>query len=223
MPLQILRIILGFLLTLFIPGFALTLALYPKKKDLQMVERIALSSVLSIAITLLTALFLDLGLGIDFTARNMIISLSLITIVCFFIWVIQTNIIPEMIIGSMEKNSKDVHRTISKIKGWTGKGDFRSATISLLEICNENSGLYKKIVELANRCGEGDFRSFILSLDKLIITKRKQIKALGIHEDLSLESDIKGLKEKRINVNFEQGRVILSYKGAVDNTPSDKD
>ena len=92
MPLQILRAILGLLLTLFIPGFALTLVLYPKKKGLEMIERIALSSVLSIAVTLLTALFLDLGLGVDFTAENMIISLSVLTLTCFLIWLVAPKI-----------------------------------------------------------------------------------------------------------------------------------
>lgn len=94
MILSILRIILGLLLTLLIPGFALTLALYPRKEDIKIVERIALSSVLSIAITLLMALFLDLGLGIDFTAMNMVISLSLVTIACFLIWLIEIKIKP---------------------------------------------------------------------------------------------------------------------------------
>jgi len=90
MVLEIVQAILGFFLTLFVPGYALVLALYPKKKDLEFIERIALSSVLSIAITLLMALFLDLVLGVDFTAVNMVIALVSFTVICFIFWVIQT-------------------------------------------------------------------------------------------------------------------------------------
>ncbi len=83
------RIIFGLLLTLFIPGFALTLVLFPKNTGI--VDRIALGSVLSIALTLLTALTLDLGLGVDFTAVNMAISLLALTISFTMIWLIQTS------------------------------------------------------------------------------------------------------------------------------------
>ncbi|OYT53105.1 MAG: hypothetical protein B6U72_06895 [Candidatus Altiarchaeales archaeon ex4484_2] len=83
-----LRIIFGLLLTLFIPGFALTLALFPKNTS--KIERIALGSVLSIALTLLTALTLDLGLGVDFTAENMSISLLALTIFFTTVWLMQT-------------------------------------------------------------------------------------------------------------------------------------
>jgi uncharacterized membrane protein len=84
-----LRVIFGLLLTLFIPGYALTLALFPKNTS--KTERIALGSVLSIALTLLTALTLDLGLGVDYTAENMIISLTALTIIFTLIWLIQTS------------------------------------------------------------------------------------------------------------------------------------
>jgi uncharacterized membrane protein len=87
---DIIRAVAGLALTLFIPGFALVMALYPRKKDLEIVERIALSSVLSIAITLLMALFLDLVLGIDFTATNMVIALIGFTILGLLTWLVQT-------------------------------------------------------------------------------------------------------------------------------------
>ncbi|MBN2250820.1 MAG: DUF1616 domain-containing protein [Candidatus Altiarchaeota archaeon] len=80
----------GLLLTLFIPGAAFILAMYPRKKDLDLVERIALSSVMSIAITLLTALFLDLVLGVDFTAVNVAVALIVFTGLCLAAWFIQT-------------------------------------------------------------------------------------------------------------------------------------
>jgi len=88
--LGILRAAFGFALTLLIPGYAFILALYPKKKDLEAVERIALSSVMSIAITLLLALFLDLVLGIDFTGENMTWALISFTVICLVAWLAQT-------------------------------------------------------------------------------------------------------------------------------------
>ncbi|HEX54898.1 MAG: hypothetical protein DRO94_05020 [Candidatus Altiarchaeales archaeon] len=85
MILSLLRIIFGFALTLFIPGFAMTLVIFPR---IGLIERMAFSSVLSICTVMLTALFLDLVLGIDITASNMVIALLSITALFLVIWVI---------------------------------------------------------------------------------------------------------------------------------------
>ena len=53
------RIILGLLFVLFLPGYSLIAALFPKKKDLDTIERLALSFGLSIAITPLIGLLLN--------------------------------------------------------------------------------------------------------------------------------------------------------------------
>jgi len=55
------RIILGLLLVLFLPGYSLIAALFPRKDDLDGIERIALSFGLSIAVVPL------LGLALDYT------------------------------------------------------------------------------------------------------------------------------------------------------------
>lgn len=57
-----LRTILGVLLVLFLPGYALTVALLPAKKDLDEIERALLSLGLSIAIVPL------MGLGMNYTS-----------------------------------------------------------------------------------------------------------------------------------------------------------
>jgi len=45
---------------------------------------------MSIAITLLLALFLDLVLGIDFTGENMTWALISFTVICLVAWLAQT-------------------------------------------------------------------------------------------------------------------------------------
>src|SRR5512133_1052183 len=57
-----LRTVFGLLLVLFLPGYALTAALLPAKKDLEGIERALLSLGLSIAIAPL------MGLGMNYTS-----------------------------------------------------------------------------------------------------------------------------------------------------------
>ena len=74
------RIILGLISILFIPGYSLIAALFPKKEDLDGIERIALSFGLSIAVTPLIGLLLNytpFGIRLE----PILISLSVFTIV----------------------------------------------------------------------------------------------------------------------------------------------
>ena len=76
----VIRIILGILLILFIPGYSLIAALFPKKSDLDGIERISLSFGLSIAVTPLIGLLLNytpFGIRLE----PVLISLSLFTAV----------------------------------------------------------------------------------------------------------------------------------------------
>ncbi|ODS40851.1 MAG: hypothetical protein A7315_07505 [Candidatus Altiarchaeales archaeon WOR_SM1_79] len=105
MVLSILRIIFGLLLTLFIPGFAITLVVFPKEGR---IEKIALSCVLSIATVLLMALFLDLVLGIDITAESMVIALLSFSIFFFLIYIVQ-NRKRINLTGTTEQRDSDAH------------------------------------------------------------------------------------------------------------------
>jgi uncharacterized membrane protein len=74
------RIILGLLLILFIPGYSLISALFPKKEDLDEIERTSLSFGLSIAVTPLIGLLLNytpFGIRLE----PVLISLSIFTVV----------------------------------------------------------------------------------------------------------------------------------------------
>ncbi len=59
LPLPVLRIILGLPFILFLPGYTLIAALFPKKSDLDAIERVALSFGLSIAVVPLIGLALN--------------------------------------------------------------------------------------------------------------------------------------------------------------------
>ncbi len=65
LPVAWLRIPLGLLGVLFVPGYALAAALFPRHDDLDRTERVALSSALSIvAVALLALALVSLGMGI---------------------------------------------------------------------------------------------------------------------------------------------------------------
>jgi uncharacterized membrane protein len=73
------RIILGLPLVLFLPGYSLIAALFPRKDDLDGIERVALSFGLSIAITPL------LGLALNYTPFGIRLSPILIVLSVFTI------------------------------------------------------------------------------------------------------------------------------------------
>ena len=73
------RVLLGLLLVLFLPGYSLVAALFPRKDDLDGIERIALSFGLSIAVVPL------LGLALNYTPFGIrlvpvLLGLSLFTV-----------------------------------------------------------------------------------------------------------------------------------------------
>jgi len=89
-----LRIILTLPVVLFIPGYCIIAALYPKKRDIDLIERIALSFGLSIAVIPL------IGFGLNFTPWGIrldpiVVSLSLFTFVIILAAYYQRSLVEE--------------------------------------------------------------------------------------------------------------------------------
>jgi uncharacterized membrane protein len=74
----VLRAILGVIIVFFVPGFAWTLALFHKIKT---IERIGLSIGLSVAITTLSILVLNLVFGLTISGTNALITIAVMTII----------------------------------------------------------------------------------------------------------------------------------------------
>jgi uncharacterized membrane protein len=80
------RIIFGFLLVLFIPGFAISFLFYPKISDISKTIRIVLSCVISVGSTLCVLLFFDIFLGVNMKAVNITLILLFFSALVFIIW-----------------------------------------------------------------------------------------------------------------------------------------
>jgi uncharacterized membrane protein len=88
------RVVLGLLLVLFLPGYSLIAALFPRKDDLDGIERIALSFGLSIAVVPL------LGLALNYTPFGIrlmpiLVVLSVFTVSLAVIAYLQRRGLPE--------------------------------------------------------------------------------------------------------------------------------
>ena len=80
------RVVFGLIFLFFVPGYAITLALFPRKDELTTIERIGFAGVLSIVADILTTLFIDLVLGIPTTGLNIFLALLTLTVVMLVVW-----------------------------------------------------------------------------------------------------------------------------------------
>ncbi len=78
--LSIIRAILGFILVFFLPGFAWTLVFF-SGRQLNVVERIALSFGLSIAVVTLSILLMNALLGVRITMLSSLLIITIVTII----------------------------------------------------------------------------------------------------------------------------------------------
>jgi uncharacterized membrane protein len=99
------RTILGIPMVLFIPGYILVAALFPKKKGVDSIERIALSIGLSIAVVPLLGLILNFTFGIRLI--SVLLSLCVYTIIVIIIVVYRREKLPENERLEYEKNIEE--------------------------------------------------------------------------------------------------------------------
>ena len=90
---ELLRVIFGFLLVLFIPGFFLSLVFFPHLSDLRLIERLMYSIVMSIGSVIIIVLFMDIWLGIDTTSLNIVVVLIGFSLVLLIIWIVRRYIL----------------------------------------------------------------------------------------------------------------------------------
>jgi len=83
------RAILGYIFLFFIPGFAITFALYPRITDISPLTRIALSLVVSVGAVMAAVLFLDLVLGVDITPVTSFLIILIISVLAGAVWVME--------------------------------------------------------------------------------------------------------------------------------------
>ena len=83
--LPFLRVILGIILVFFLPGFAWTLVFF-EGRQLNVIERLALSLGLSIALVTLSILALNVVLDVSITGLNAVLIISTITVIAVIIY-----------------------------------------------------------------------------------------------------------------------------------------
>ncbi len=74
------RVMLGFILVFFAPGFAWTLVFF-QGKQINLIERVALSFGLSIAMVTLSILALNMLIGVRITGFNSVLGVIVITVI----------------------------------------------------------------------------------------------------------------------------------------------
>lgn len=81
-----LRAVFGFLLLLFVPGFTISLIFFPRLTDLQLIERLAYSTVMSIGSVIVLVLFMDVFLGVNTTSGNITFFILAFSILALITW-----------------------------------------------------------------------------------------------------------------------------------------
>jgi uncharacterized membrane protein len=81
-PLEIVRAVVGFVLVLFVPGYAATWALFPDDREIDLIERIALAIGLSIALVVLVIYVLNIAASVKINMVNSLIVILIITLFC---------------------------------------------------------------------------------------------------------------------------------------------
>lgn len=115
----VIRVVLGLIFLLFVPGFFLTWVFYPKKESVSFIERLAYSFVLSIASSVLAVLFLDMGLGVDTSPRNIVLVILCLVCLSIILWrleLIMLGYLEKQKIRQISVSQTDIHQNILEIR-----------------------------------------------------------------------------------------------------------
>lgn len=92
--LPVTRVILGFILVFFLPGFAWTLVFFSR---INIIERVALSIGLSIAVVTLSIIVLHLLFGMPINGANGLLTIIVITVIPLLLYALKRFGIPQKI------------------------------------------------------------------------------------------------------------------------------
>jgi hypothetical protein len=81
-----LRVVFGFLLVLFIPGFTLSLVYFPRSTDLRPIDRLIYSTVLSIGSVIVLLLIMEFVFGVNTTPRNIFLFICAFSVLSLILW-----------------------------------------------------------------------------------------------------------------------------------------
>jgi len=81
-----LRVIFGFLVLLFVPGFVLSLIIFPGFKDVEIIKRLAYSMVLGIGSVIALVLFMAVVPGVNTQPENIFIVIAVFSFFLFLAW-----------------------------------------------------------------------------------------------------------------------------------------
>jgi len=129
------RVILGFFLLLFVPGFTISLVYFPYKNDLPLIDRLIYSTVLSIGSVIVLVLFMDLILGIYTTPRNISIIICAFSVFALILWQCEKKYQNSILLLKMNSRfSNDYIALMSYIKNSINKlKDYLSDRVGLKE------------------------------------------------------------------------------------------
>ncbi len=77
--LEVVRAVLGFLLVMFVPGYAWTFAFFPDDEEIDLLERIAIAVGLSISLVVLTVYALNILFSVKITLVNSLLVIFALT------------------------------------------------------------------------------------------------------------------------------------------------
>jgi len=80
--LETFRVVVGFVLVMFVPGYAATWALFPNDREIDLIERIALAIGLSISLVVLSIYVLNVALDMRINTTNSLLVILAITFLC---------------------------------------------------------------------------------------------------------------------------------------------